>query len=574
MIAFFKNILSEIETILLKPADEFKIIGEALKEKGIITEGQLNAALELQRVQLLTNGKTKQLGMIVTDQGYASEEEVIQAINDYYKISVTSLTDNIKELVGKKRGSFIDRLPTPRIPIWLQIFATTSLVVIITILMLNSIILGRQKEQLYQQTVKIGMVSLNYFEGNSRIPLLQGDMLRLNTLIKDTPTEEALLYAFIVNQDRKIMAHTDLNMIQTEVNQYSNPGEVTKKGDISYFSYLNQDKEQILNLSKPVIFKGKKLGEVNVGISIDFINLLIKKERASIITVTLIILFFGIVIAVLLGFRFSRPISQLVKATQEVGHGNYQFKLETKRNDELGNLAKAFNQMSEDLWKKSLMQESFGKYVGSEVLELILANPENTWLKGHKNEATILFADIRGFTSYTDSRTPEKVVEGLNKYFDMATQAILNNGGYIDKFIGDAVLGVFGVPVYHKNHIERAVRAAVELNSELQNYKGIGHNLITSVGIGIASGVVIAGNIGSEVKMEYTVIGDCVNVASRLNELAGSGDVIITKLIYEKISDIISVKQLTPRKIKGKSKPLDVYKVLDIKKVSDAKKGK
>ena len=422
MIAFFKNIISKIEEIFLKSADDFKIIGEALKEKGIITDGQLNAALELQRVQLLTHGKTRQLGMIVTDQGYASEEEVIQAINDYYKISVTSLTDNIKELVGKKRGSFIDRLPTPRIPIWLQLFMTTSVVVIITILMLNSIILNRQKEQLYQQTVKIGMVSLNYYEGNSRIPLLQGDMLRLNTLIKDAPSEEALLYAFIVNQDRKIMAHTDLNRIQTEFNQYANPKEVTKKGDISYFNYLNQDKEQILNLSKPVIFKGKKLGEVNVGISIDFINLLIKKERASIITVTLIILFFGIVIAVLLGFRFSRPISQLVKATQEVGHGNYQFKLKTKRNDELGNLAKAFNQMSEDLWKKSLMQESFGKYVGSEVLELILANPENTWLKGHKNKATILFADIRGFTSYTESSTPEKVVEGLNKYFDMATR--------------------------------------------------------------------------------------------------------------------------------------------------------
>lgn len=548
-----------------KPSSDYKIIGEALKEEGVISDEQLKSALKVQQDVLLKYGKAYHLGQIITELEYADEKDVIQAINNYYKLSVTSLSDNIKEMVGEKRGSFIDRLPTPRIPIWLQLFATTSVVVIVTILVLNYFILGLQKERLYQQTIKIGMVSLNYFAGNARIPLLKSDMLSLNSIIKDAPTEEALLYAIIVDQDKKIMAHTNLNRIGTNLARIEHMGEITQKGDITYFDYINRFGESILNLSRPVIFKGKELGEAHVGISVDFIDHLVKRERATIFKITLVILFFGILVAIFFGFRFSRPISNLVKATQEIGHGNYQYKLPSTRNDELGNLARAFNRMSDELWKQSLMQKSFGKYVGSEVLQMIMDKPEDTWLKGHKNEATILFADVRGFTTYTDNREPEKVVEGLNAYFDLATQAIMKYGGYVDKFIGDAVLGVFGVPVYHNNHFERAVRAAVTLTNRLQRYSGDEQHLLSAVAIGIDSGIVLSGNIGSQDKIEYTVIGDCVNVASRLNELARPGEVIISKTVYDRLADIITAEPLTPRLIKGKAKPVETFKVLDIK---------
>jgi adenylate cyclase len=201
---------------------------------------------------------------------------------------------------------------------------------------------------------------------------------------------------------------------------------------------------------------------------------------------------------------------------------------------------------------------------------MIMANPESAWLKGHRNEATIVFTDIRGFSSYSKLKEPEEIVESLNEYFEIATQAIQDHGGYVDKFIGDAVLGVFGVPVYHKDHVERGVRAANDMQKKFMNKQNNGNSLLQSVGIGINSGVVVSGNIGSQDKMEYTVIGDTVNLAAHLNKLAGSGDIIISKSVYENLEDIITVKPLSPQHIKGKTKPVETFKLLSIKDKNNA----
>src|SRR5262249_27227160 len=133
----------------------------------------------------------------------------------------------------------------------------------------------------------------------------------------------------------------------------------------------------------------------------------------------------------------------------------------------------------------------------------------------------VLFTDIRGFTSFSENREPEQVVEALNQYFEICTRVILDYGGYVDKFIGDAVMGVFGVPVAVENHAERAVRASLHMQRELaEAAKKSGNDVLARVGVGINTGVLVAGNLGSQVKMEYTVIGDSVNTASRLNGLA------------------------------------------------------
>ncbi len=565
---------SKIKRLFGKTTDYYhRNIGEVLRQRNIITEEQLQHALKVQKEKLYTHGKAVRLGQIIVGLGYASEEELVEAINIDYDISVESLTDDIKELVKEKRGRSAEGLPL-RIPIWLQLFAVTIVIVITTVLLLSFVNLSQQKERLYRQTVKIGKVSLNYFVSNASIPLLDDDILRLNTLIKEATAVEGLLYAIIVSHNQIIKAHTDINKINMVFEKFDNVEDIRKEDDVTYFNHFLESGEHVLNLSQPIVFKNKELGEVHVGVSIDFIEKLIHKERLSIIVITVFIILFGIGIAVWLGLRFSRPIQNLVLATQEIGSGNYQHKIILARNDELGNLATAFNRMGDELWKNSLMQQSFGKYIGSEVLDMIMANPESDWLKGHKNEATIVFTDIRGFTSYSEGKKPEEIVEALNEYFEIATQVILDHGGYVDKFIGDAVLGVFGVPVYHKEHTERAVRASIDMQKEFQKERGKGNNLLQSVGISIDSGVVVSGNIGSQVKMEYTVIGDSVNVASRLNGLAGPGEIIISKSVYENLGDMISVETLSPQYIKGKTEPIKTFKLLSINKKLHAKTSK
>ncbi len=553
--------LAGLKRAMSGTSDKDLVIGEVLRRNRLITEAQLQTALNVQKDNLYRRGQVVRLGQIVVELGFASEETVVQAINDHYRLSVSSLSDDIKERVANVRGTFIERLPAPHIPIWLQLSITMILFIIMTTVAIL-IIFNRERDRLYEQTVKIGTVSLRYFADNARIPLLQDDILQLNTLIKKATDEEELLYAVIVDNRGIIRAHTDPGIIGKPFKGADPAIKSTKDGQVSFYNYNLPDGTRVLDLSQQIRFKDKRLGEVHVGVSIDFIRRLIAKERSSVIIIVLIIILLGTLTAVFLGIHLSRPISKLLRATEEISSGNYQYKVHSERKDELGNLTKAFNQMGEELWKNSLLQKSFGKYVGSEVLNMIAADPERVWLKGYRNEATVLFADIRGFTRYSEQKEPEAVVEELNEYFEIATKAIIQFGGYVDKFMGDAVLGVFGVPVYYQDHVERAVRSATLLQHRLRDAGRKGNPLLEKIGIGIDSGIIVSGNIGSQVKMEYTVIGGCVNVASRLNRLAGAGEVIVSHAVQQKLSRIFSLEELPPQQIKGISEPVKTYRVV------------
>jgi len=556
---------SRINRWFRKPTVNYsETIGTILRKRGIITEEQLQNALKVQNDKLYTLGKAVRLGQIIVELGYALEKDLVKAVNDEYQISINTLTDDLRGIVKKKRESFVEALPPPRIPIWLQFFAATMVIISTTIFVMGFFILSQQRERLYNQTLKIGKVSLNYFSGNAAIPLLEDNVLQLNTLIKDATHAEGLLYAIIVDHNQIIKAHTDINKIGNPFEKFEDITDVRKDADVVYFNYFSKSGTHVLNLSLPIRFQEKELGEVHVGFSIDFIERLIHKAQLTIIVITLFIIIFGCCIAVFLGFHFSRPISNLVQATQEIGSGNYRHKIILDRNDELGNLATAFNRMGDELWENSLMQKSFGKYIGSEVLEMIMANPESLWLKGHRSEATIVFTDIRGFSLYSEVKEPEEIVEKLNQYFEIATRTIRYHGGYVDKFIGDAVLGVFGVPVYKENHVIRAVMAALDMQKAFFEKGKNGNDLLQSVGIGINSGVVVSGNIGSQDRMEYTVIGNSVNLAAHLYRLASPGEIIISKSVYTNIKALIEVEPLPPQYIKGKSEPVETFKLLGI----------
>lgn len=563
----YQGIFGKIRKFLFRTSRHDMIIGQVLLKNEVITKDQLKNAITTQKERLTEFGQPIPLGRIIVQLGYASEKEIVQTINKHYKLAVTSLSDNIRELIDQERGTFWERLPKARLPIWLQLSAATILITVVTILMLNFIILNRQKDQLYDQTVKIGLVSLNYLADEARIPLLEDDMVRLNTLVKNVTSAEGLVYGFILDHSKTIKAHTDLNLIGADNVTFTNKEKMTSLGDIVHFNYSLPDGKRILNITRPILLKDKVLGEAHVGVSIDFIEKSVQEEQHAVITITLLIIAFGILIAVLLGLRFSTPISRLVMATREISRGFYHHRVDMKRNDELGTLAAAFNQMGQELLEKSLVQESFGKYVGTEVLDMILANPEKNWLRGLRKEATTLFADIRGFTSYSEQREPEEVIEGLNVYFEIATKVILRHGGFVDKFIGDGLLVVFGVPVYRDNHVERAVLAAIELQKELKKEANRrGDTLLSSVGISIDTGVVVSGNIGSQVKMEYTVIGSSVNIASKLNVLAHPGDIIISRTVYEKMGDRIIASPLTPQSFKGIPDPVEPFRIISLEK--------
>ncbi|MCP4106432.1 MAG: HAMP domain-containing protein [Desulfobacteraceae bacterium] len=546
--------------------DNSSFIGNILMQKQVISDNQLADALDIQKERLCLYKQPAYLGMIIVELGFASEEKVLNAIREHYQISVSSLSENIEELIEKKNTKSLKKRKTrARIPIWIQLAIAMTVIIILTVFPLSFVILREQKEELYEQTVKIGMISLNYFTNNARISLIEDNISRLNSLIKEAVTVKGLRFAIITDKHKIIKAHTDINKIGLTLDTHHYPKDVNSKdkNNVSYFTYMSPSGEYLLNLSRSVTFQDRELGKAYVGVSIDFINQLTRKKALFVIILTSVIIFFGILISVFLGRRLSRPVEKLVLATREIARGNYLYKVNLlPRNDEFSDLGKAFNKMGRELWSKLLMEKSFGKYVGSEVLQMIMANPESTWLKGTRKQATIILTDIRGFTAYSEANEPEEVVDKINEYFDIATSVIHEHGGYVDKFIGDAVLAIFGVPIPQEDHIESAVKAAIDMQIKLKAASRDGNNLLAAVGIGINSGVVVAGNIGSHERMEYTVIGDSVNLASRLNGFAESGEVIVSKNIYEHLGSKIEAKAIPPQQIKGKSGTFELFRVI------------
>ena len=248
--------------------------------------------------------------------------------------------------------------------------------------------------------------------------------------------------------------------------------------------------------------------------------------------------------------------------------GNFDHRVSINRNDELGDLGSAFNKMAEDLALKEKIKDSFGRYVTPEIVDLILANPDNQWMKGSEVEATVLFVDIRGFTTLSEDKEPESIVELLNDYFARVTDIVVRHGGHINKFVGDGAMAVFGTPVPTPQHAEAAVIAALDIQEEiarLDREKKM-EDVAIQVGIGVNSGAMVAGNLGSQRKMEYTVIGDNVNVASRLTSRAKAGEILISRQTYELIENKNNLK-IEKRRIalvKGRKMKIAIFNVLSL----------
>jgi adenylate cyclase len=447
------------------------------------------------------------------------------------------------------------------LPIWLQLSLMTVCLALVVIYMMSYFFLNRQKEQLYIQAVQNGMLVLSQYAQQARLPLIEKNDLPLNTLIQNATQIDGLVMAYIVDNTGMIRAHTEIDQLHTPAKVWDAHERELRVGETVYFNTVSPDGEPLLVLRRAIWFQERLLGQIYIGLSLDHINQVIREDQRSILWMILPVLVIGVIVAITLGLWFSRPISHLAQATEEIGKGNYTYRIKLKRNDELGRLAKAFNHMNSELLHKNLIQKRFGKYVGLQVAELISTQSEKDWLKGRRCESTIVFTDIRGFTRYAETIEPEALVDQLNVYLEIAAEVISANGGYVDKFIGDAVLGIFGVPVPHDDHADQALNAAIEMQRRFRQNENAADGLLNAVGISLHTGVVLSGNIGSRQRLEYTVIGDPVNVASRLNAVAGAGEIIITQASYEKIRQTIEVENLPPQMIKGRASPINAYRI-------------
>jgi adenylate cyclase len=260
-------------------------------------------------------------------------------------------------------------------------------------------------------------------------------------------------------------------------------------------------------------------------------------------------------LSILLARSIMRPIRDLQRGIEAVQRGDYDVAVPVTTADELGELSAAFNQMVAGLAERERIREAFGTYLDKEVAEYILSDQYEP--EGFESEVSLLFCDVRNFTGFASRSDAQDVVAAINELFETVVPIISGEGGHVDKFIGDGVLAVFGAPEAYDDHADRAVRAAVAIAERVNHADGG----LLDVGVGVNSGTVIAGSIGGAGRLNFSVIGDAVNVAARVEAATREtgDDVLITASTHDLLADAVAAERRGSRILKGKDEPVEIF---------------
>ncbi|CAG0933682.1 partial adenylate cyclase, partial [Planctomycetaceae bacterium] len=399
------------------------------------------------------------------------------------------------------------------------------------------------------------------FAGDAKIPFMQKDSLAMNLLVQNIMKYPGIHDSYLLNHNFQVEAHKDLQEVGAEFTRF----------DTSLISSMNgappwlvEEKDGLLTFVSPIIFRSTTVGYTVISFSDSFIQEQVRRAMKRVTVTGLVAAGAVMLLSIPLSSGLLRPIFRLFEGTKEIAMGNFDYRIPEIRKDELGTLVKSFNRMASELKKKEILKGVFNRYVSPHLADEILKDPEKIRLGGDRREVTVMFADIRGFTSIARSLAPEETVELLNRYFTVITEVIFRFEGTVDKFMGDCVMSVFGAPIRREAHLEQGLKAAMAVKKaveELNRVRSAEGAVAFEIGIGLASGEVIAGNMGSMARMEYTAVGDTVNLASRLTDLSSGGDILVSETVYEAVRGKVEAEQIRGVVIKGFDHPVTLYNV-------------
>ena len=286
-----------------------------------------------------------------------------------------------------------------------------------------------------------------------------------------------------------------------------------------------------------------------------------------------IVFLVGIVISPLITLRIVKPLKELSEGAKKISKGDLSINIPIHSRDEVGELTHSFNKMAEELKNKERIKNLFGKYVDPRIIESVIDKGEELFVNdSQKKKMTVFFSDIEGFSEISESLTANGLVKLMNHYFTHASQPIYRHNGVIDKFIGDAIMAFWGAPFSNDKHAIEACEASLEyldsltkINLQIPEILGFKKNAPQiNVRIGLCTGDVVAGNIGSNDCMSYTVLGDTVNIAARLesaNKKYGTR-IIMEQNTHDMIKDHFETRKIDRIRVVGIQKPIEIFELL------------
>lgn len=421
----------------------------------------------------------------------------------------------------------------------------------------------------YEPVITIGLPLIR--DASNKITHVVVADISLSVLQKTVADNATTSTFFITDANGIALADSDENKV-IEKQNFSNQEIVTFAKQslmVSGMKYVKvQNKAYYSAFSKtsygPIVFS--QLDENVILTVIDELNNSIIKIVGYFLSGTLFLIF-------LFSMTLTYPLEKLTQLIELVSRGNFNVKaaqqVSSFLKDEVGELAVAFDQMTEGLKERDKVKNLFNKFHGSSITEDLMK--KDVSIGGQSKEVIVFFSDIRGFTAFSEKKRPEEVVAMLNEYFAVMVKIINSHGGIVDKFIGDAIMAVWGVPASTPKDAHNAVKACLEMRkalAELNERRMTRSESPIQIGMGLHSGTAISGTIGSEERMEYTIIGNTVNTGSRIESStkAFGSDLLVSDTVLEKIGDAFLAEYAGAAEVKGRSEPLKLHKIRGFKK--------
>ncbi|MEZ4749220.1 MAG: adenylate/guanylate cyclase domain-containing protein [Bdellovibrionota bacterium] len=378
-----------------------------------------------------------------------------------------------------------------------------------------------------------------------------------------TFSDDDLSRRYMVDRRGNLIAHPEVSYIQQNVAGLGIVQEFLR-GQFNN----GQTRYEIPDTQEPMLGAFKSVGFAGLGVVTEIPEAKAFEAANRVEYRSLLVGIFILCVALAVGYLFSEsltsPIYALVGAANQIASGDFNLALKPKTKDEVGYLSLAFNDMAAGLAERERLRDTFNKFHSEEIAAKILSGEVK--LGGERMDATIFFSDIRGFTSLSESLPPEKVVDLLNEYMQAMVGVVQQFKGVVDKYVGDAIMATWGVPLPNDQDTARAVSACLAMRqalAQLNERRKARNEPPLYMGMGVNVGPVTAGNIGSESRMEYTIIGDSVNTASRIESMTKTfgTDLLISKSVYDKVHNMFVCEPCGGAAVKGKTDAVQVYKV-------------
>jgi adenylate cyclase len=383
----------------------------------------------------------------------------------------------------------------------------------------------------------------------------------LYTLKPNPNHPEQLIYSVDSEENPHLISHpgdiienTDIPEIIHHLGDYYSPGK-----------FISDPSGVWISGFAPVYDKdGNYVATVGAGISIESYLVALQKFIPVFIIAFFVSLIFAFAGGYLLAHQISSSLHALLICVREIGLGNLNYRTTLKTHDEFEELGNEINHMSQGLQERERLKLNFARYVSQYVMEKILKAEHVAKLEGERRKITVLFSDIRQFTQLAERLPAEQVVSLLNEYFESMLDVIFYHQGTLDKFLGDGIMVEFGAPIDDQIQEKHAVMTAIgmqkELKKLLKKWEKEGKPQI-EVGVGVHTGLAVVGNIGSEKRIEYTAIGDTVNVAARLEQATKllKKPILISETTYEAVKDEFKAISLGPMILSGRKEAITVY---------------